>query len=380
LRNEIPSEPGETIEPSAPASPGSAPAYSALGTDNGQEPFTVAAESYGVNTVMADAWSAPGFMKTNGSYENGGTLCGVPSATCSSGDWRQAYANYIVQYLKDYAADGINVNYVDFENEANLSTSYASMQMTPAQTANFADVLGPTLASSGLSTKMACCDTEGWDYASQYASAITADSTANSDLALFTSHGYTQAPTSALAVTQPVWETEWETSDSWDTAWNDGSDASGLTWAQHMWAAFTEANVSAFFYWWGTIGAPGYDTALIELNGTTVTPSARLYAFGQFGRYVQDGATRVAATTTNTNLEVVAFENPSGSTALIVINPSGSAQPITVAISGAGSAKTAVGYTTDASETYAAGSSASVSSGQFSSTVPAGAVTTYVVS
>lgn len=173
-------------------------------------------------------------MKTNNSNINGGTLCGMPNATCSTGDWRQAYANYIIQYLKDYSADGINVNYVDFENEANLSTSYASMQLSPSQTANFADVLGPTLASSGLSTQMACCDTEGWDYASQYASAITADPTANADTKYFTSHGYTQAPTSKLSVSQPVWESEWSTFDNWDGAWNDGTDASGLTFGRSV--------------------------------------------------------------------------------------------------------------------------------------------------
>ena len=68
------------------------------------------------------------------------------------------------------------------------------MQLSPAQTANFLDVLGPTLASSGLSTKVECCATEGWDYAQQYAAAIEADSTASAYTAVFTSHGYTAGP------------------------------------------------------------------------------------------------------------------------------------------------------------------------------------------
>ena len=139
------------------------------------------------------------FMKTNNSTSSGGAVCGSPGATCSSGDWRQAYANYLVQYAKDYSAAGIPLTYLGPENEANLSTSYDSMQMSPAQTANFLDVLGPTLASSGLSTKMECCATEGWDYAQQYAAAIEADSTANADTAVFTSHGYTAPPTSPLS-------------------------------------------------------------------------------------------------------------------------------------------------------------------------------------
>ena len=37
--------------------------------------------------MFADAWSAPAFMKTNDATDNGGTLCGVPGATCTSGDW-----------------------------------------------------------------------------------------------------------------------------------------------------------------------------------------------------------------------------------------------------------------------------------------------------
>jgi hypothetical protein len=41
-------------------------------------------------------------MKTNGKDTNGGQLCGVSGATCSSGDWKQAYANYLVKYIQLY--------------------------------------------------------------------------------------------------------------------------------------------------------------------------------------------------------------------------------------------------------------------------------------
>src|SRR5580658_1297189 len=239
LRNEISADSGSTIEPTAPSSPTATPAYlplSSIGDDQGQLWLaqTIKAD-YGVTNVFADAWSAPPFMKTNDSADNGGTLCGVPSATCSSGDWRQAYANYLVQYAKDYAAAGDPLTYVGPENEANLSTSYDSMQMSPAQTASFLDVLGPTLAASGLSTQAECCATEGWDYAQQYAAAIEADATANSYTPLFTSHGYTEAPDSALSGwTKPAWETEWSTFETWDPAWDDGTDASGMSWAQNI--------------------------------------------------------------------------------------------------------------------------------------------------
>ena len=71
------------------------------------------------------------------------------------------------------------------ENEANLAPGYDGMVMTPAQTANFADVLGPTLARSWLPTQLECCATEGWDYAQQYAAAIEADPVASFFVRLF---------------------------------------------------------------------------------------------------------------------------------------------------------------------------------------------------
>ncbi len=87
LRNEIPSDSGGTIEPTAPSSPTATPTYRALGTDEGPEWLSKQAQGFGVNQFFADAWGAPPFMKTNNSDINGGTLCGVPGATCSSGDW-----------------------------------------------------------------------------------------------------------------------------------------------------------------------------------------------------------------------------------------------------------------------------------------------------
>lgn len=57
--------------------------------------------------AVADARSS--VVKTNNNENNGGTLCGVTGTNCQSGDWRQAYANYLVQYVKYYAEAGIPV-------------------------------------------------------------------------------------------------------------------------------------------------------------------------------------------------------------------------------------------------------------------------------
>jgi O-glycosyl hydrolase len=389
LRNEISADSGTTIEPTAPSSPTATPAYaplSSIGNDQGQLWLAQQIKaSYGVTNVYADAWSAPPFMKTNNSVDNGGTLCGVPSATCSSGDWRQAYANYLVQYAKDYSAAGDPLTYVGPENEANLAPSnYDGMTLTPAQTVNLLDVLGPAVASSGLSTKVECCATEGWDWAQQYAAAIEADSTANADTPVFTSHGYTQAPASALSGwSKPAWQTEWSTFETWDPAWDDGSVASGLTWAQHIYTGLTAANLSAFLYWWGssTPSGNGDDESLIQINGSTVAPSGRLWAFANYSRYVHPGAVRIGATSSNGSVNLTAFKNTDGTIAIVALNTLSSSDAISYALSGTGSPNgaTVTPYLTNASANAAAQATTSVSGGSFSATIPARSLVTYVV-
>ena len=386
LRNEIGADSGTTIEPTAPSSPSATPSYlplSSTSQDQGQLWFAQQIKArFGVTNVFADAWSAPAFMKTNGSAINGGAVCGVPGATCSSGDWRQAYANYLKQYAADYAAAGDPLSYIGPENEANLSTSYDSMQLSPSQTANLLDVLGPTMA--GNATKVECCATEGWDYAQQYAAAIEADPTANADTPVFTSHGYTSAPTSPLSGwSKPAWETEWSTFESWNPAWDDGSDASGLTWAQHIFAGLDSANLSAFLYWWGstTPSENGDNEGLILINGSTITASGRLWALGNFSRFVRPGAVRIGASTSDGSLTLDAFKNTDGTVSVVVLNTGTSSDTVSYSLSGTGTPNgaTVTPYLTNAASSIAAQPATSVSGGAFTGTIPARSLETYVI-
>lgn len=87
VRNGIGSTPNSnndymnTILPKCPSTPAEVTVdYSGYvwdGKDSGQLFLSQQAQGYGVKTFYANAWSAPGCMKTNNQDTNGGQLCGV---------------------------------------------------------------------------------------------------------------------------------------------------------------------------------------------------------------------------------------------------------------------------------------------------------------
>ncbi len=388
LRNEISADAGFTIEPRAPSSPNARPSYLTLAEvdqDQGQLWFAKQIRAdYGAS-VFADAWSAPAFMKTNDSAIHGGTVCGVPGASCKSGDWRQAYANYLVQYAKDYAAAGVPLTYVGPENETTIAPPQDSMIMSPAQTANFMGILGATLARSGLSTHAECCASIGWNYAQQFAAAIETDKQANTATALFTSHGYFVPLDSPLkGWSKPVWQTEWAPFDTgpFDPVWDDGSQLSGFTWAQNIYTGLTAANLGAFLYLWGantsTTTITGPNTGLVEVKGNTVATSGRLWAFASYSRFIRPGAVRIGTTTSRTGLEVSAFRNSDGSTAVVVLNSAHSHQAATFSLRGLDAAHVTP-YLTDTAHQLSAQTPITVRNSAFTATLPPRSLVTYDV-
>ncbi|HJS96147.1 MAG TPA: glycoside hydrolase family 30 beta sandwich domain-containing protein [Solirubrobacteraceae bacterium] len=386
LRNEISADRGFTIEPKAPSRPNGKPSYLTLAQvdqDQGQLWFAKQIKAEYGASVFADAWSAPAFMKSNHSAINGGTLCGVPGTNCKSGDWRQAYANYLVQYATDYAAVGVPLTYVGPENEGNLSVPQDSMIISPAQTANFMQVLGVALARSGLSTRAECCATESWSYAQAYATAIGTDKAANAATALFTSHGYFAAPGSSLkGWSKPVWQTEWAPfgHQPWDPAWDDGSLSSGFTWAQNIDTGLTAANLGAFLYLWGantsTTAMTGPNTGLVEVKGNTVASSGRLWAFAGYSRFVRPGAVRLGTTTSRADLEASAFRNPDGSTAVVVLNSAHSRETATFSLRGLDAAHVTP-YLTDTTHQLSPQTRITVRNSAFTATLPPRSLVSY---
>jgi len=397
-----------SIEPNAPSGPNATPTYvfnpNDPHADGDQLWFSQSAQQYGVRQFYADAWSAPEFMKTNSALIGGGFLCGEAGSgatPCASGDWRQAYANYLTQYARFYHEAGVNLSYIDYINESDFTAPYVSMNFdattaaqgqrgtldpsTPQNIDFIKNYLGPTLKKSGLPTKAACCDATSFAHSSTFMNGILADPQASENLGLVTSHAYYTAPNGLVSTPivtdgQPVWETETATFDKFDPAWDDGSDASGFQWANNLWSALTQANVNAFLYWWfaENNSSNSDNEGLINVNGNTYTVSARLWSFANYSRFIRPGATRIGAISNDATLETSAFRNRDGSTTVVVLNTGTSDTSTTFALSHAGG-DVAIPYLTNGTNDTARQAALHLHHGTFSATIPARSLVTYVI-
>ncbi|KAF5384018.1 hypothetical protein D9757_006921 [Collybiopsis confluens] len=379
----------DSIEPTAPSSSSATPSYQWDGFDSAQVWLTQKALTYGVKYIYADAWGAPYFMKTNNNEGNGGYLCGVTGQSCSSGNWLQAYANFLAQYIKYYQSEGINVTHVGFLNEPEFAASYSSMLSNGQQAADFIKVLHPTLASAGLSSvQIACCDSEGWQNQKTMTAAMISAGV-DSEIGIITSHSYTSQPDTAVSTSHKVWMTEYaDLNGSWNTNWySSGIMGEGFYWAQLIYKGIVNAGLSAYIYWEGKCQVifECFLCLTVSLqarrpDGNTVTPSARLWAMAQWSRYVRPGAVRTATTSGSSSLLTSAFKNTDGTLSIQVLNTATSSQAVTITVSGGSFSSVAAFSSTQANGGKPTSLSATLSSGVVSTTVSGSSMTTFVLS
>ncbi|KAK0713425.1 glycoside hydrolase superfamily, partial [Lasiosphaeria miniovina] len=324
------------------------------GNDSGQVWVAQqAADRYGVVTFYADAWSAPGYMKTNGRDDQGGWLCGVrgegsaDGTLCAGASWVQAYAEYLARYVQAYIGAGIPVSYLGFLNEPNLIKPYATMQSDGYQAVEVAEALSVSLGGLGLSgVQIACCDAQGWSMARTLLAEMQ-DAGAADLISVVTTHTYKGAPAGPdgpLNTTARVWVTEispiMQRLGMTQTWFRNGSENEGLTWAVGLHEAFAVGNASAYIYWIG-VGQAAAEAPLIRApkRGANVTTApyytigSTYWASAHFSRFIRPGARRVrvevesiegsgpgAVDATDINILASAYTNRDSSIVVQVVN------------------------------------------------------------
>lgn len=317
-----------SIAPIDPGGPTAAARYEWDGRDSGQVWLAQRAREYGLRTFYACAWSAPGYMMSNGRDTGGGVLRGLPGTSPEGGDWRAAYAEYLLEYVRCYRREGIDITHLGFVNEPDLflvkaedEVGYAAMRMDPEQVVDFVKVLGPAIRRSGLAVSLVCCDAMSWARQEEYTAAVEADPEAARWVSVHTGHSYAEPARWRLPTRRHTWMSEWEPNveaNTWISGWDSGTREDGLRLAEDIHGALTEARVNGYIYWLGA--SVGGTRALVRLDGARYEVSKRLWALAGFSRFVRPGAVRVAASTTNPHIRVCAFVGPEGETVVNLLN------------------------------------------------------------
>ena len=295
--------------------------------------------------VMGTPWSPPAWMKTNDSLV-GGRLIDDPRIY-------QAYADYLVEFVRAYEAAGVPIWGLTIQNEPQNRTpsAYPGTDLPTRQAIQVIDRLGPALQAAGLHTKILGYDHNWSEHPNDIANTPPGDDPETeyptllleSDAAQWIRgtayHCYAGDQKRMTELHQafpdkPIWFTECSGSHgpsdppaqvfSDTLRWHARNLTLGVprNWAQSVvtWNLALHAD--------GTPHNGGCDTCtgVVTVNPDgTVTRNAEYYTLGHLARFVKPGAVRVASssygsTAWNGLPMSAAFVNPDGSTALVLHN------------------------------------------------------------
>ena len=284
--------------------------------------------------VLANPWSPPGWMKTNGQMGNPDGKGYLKQSSYAP------LARYFVKFLRAYSSAGIHVNAVTPQNEPGQSSIYPGMTLSePSEAAFVEHDLAPALRAAKLDTKIYGYDW-GWSPSQIRYGYKLARSAAARDLAGISTHCYRGDPTTMSTLHReapdldeivaecspgimPASTSEVEISSmrNWASAlalWNLALDPSG-----------------------GPVEPPNlacpHCTGIVTVDPATGTVALTrdYYELGQLSEFVLPGAVRIGSNNfvsyvqptksrslATRGLDDVAFQNPDGSRVLVAYNNS----------------------------------------------------------
>ena len=309
--------------------------------------------------VIGTPWSAPAWMKTNGSLI-GGRLIDDPRIY-------EAYARYFVRFVREYRRRGVPVYAVTVQNEPQnrRPSGYPGMDLPVAQEAKLIVAIGRAFQRAGIDTKIlgydhnwsthpADIDTTppGEDPETEYPTDLL-ESDAGRWLAGTAFHCYAGDPSRQTELHRAfpdkgIWFTECSGSHG-PTDPPAQVFADTLKWHARNLVIGVTRNWGKTVVNWNLAldpaGGPhngGCDTCTGVITvgpGQAVTQNAEYFTLGHLARFVGVGAERIASTsfgTTGWNGQImdVAFRNRDGSTALVVHNENDDPRTFAVAQGG----------------------------------------------
>jgi len=279
--------------------------------------------------LLASPWSPPAWMKTNNDMNNGGRL---------KPEYRDAWANYYVKYIKAFREKGLDIWAVTVQNEPAAVQVWDSCIYSAEEEGAFVrDYLGPILHMSELEDVKIYIWDHNRDLMVERATGTLKDPETSKYVYGIANHWYVSEAFENLSKVHELYPDKHIlfTEGCQEGGVHLGSWLTGERYGRNMIGDFN--NWQEGWLDWNLIldekGGPNHvgnfcdapviaDTVTQELHY-----NSSYYYIGQFSKYVRPGAVRIQVTAhSETALRHVAFKNPDGSVALIVMNESDNAQ------------------------------------------------------
>ncbi len=307
--------------------------------------------------VWAAPWSPPASLKTTADL-NSGSL-----RTDSYATWAKTLVSFVTSFN---TIVGSPLYAISAQNEPDIDTkgAYDMCLYSYPEMATFIDQLGPAIAALRLSSppKILAPESASWGNLWSYSSAIHADPVARGYIGIYATHQY-GGVSKYQAMDKPVWETEQSSFEAFDPSIANALKVSG--WIHE---AITTGNVSAWHYWW--LNGLNADNEGLTGKSGDFQLTKRLYALGNYARFVRPGWVRIGVDGSVSGLLVTAYKNPASGDFAVVVSNSGAATTRTFSIAGvSGSAVQA--YVTADTALGAIGTDGNLSPGSVSQQIPA---------
>lgn len=287
--------------------------------------------------ILLSPWSPPAFMKTNERKTEGGKL---------KPEYRQFWAEYICEYIKQYRNRGFAVKRITIQNEPNAKQTWDSCLYTSEEEKVFLrDFLYPAIVKN----KLEDIEINIWDHNKERiferASDIIDEET-DKMVKGIAFHWYTGDHFEAVDLVRQKFPDKKLIFTEGCVEYSRFGSASQLKNAQ-MYAHDIIGNINAgmnAFIDWNIIldekGGPNhvenYCDAPIMCDTVNDKVEKKLsYTYiGHFSKYIKPGAKRIAFSKYTDKLEITTMRNPNGDIILILMNKEEEDIPVSVRING----------------------------------------------
>ncbi len=334
----------------------------------------------------ARVWSTPwtpavGFKSTNDTYDslpitnavNGGTYLGSGNNATNL-----AYASQLANYVVSMKSQGINLYAISIQNEPDAQVNtYDACQWTGAQIHDFTtNLYNALLAQNVASTMIMLPESQNWQDYQNLAGPAMADPNVAADVGIVADHNYDGANGPTTLTKNSYGKALWET----EVALLSGSDSSianGIYYAQRIFMFMTVAQANAYHYWWLMASSTGAgNEGLMDNNGSI---TKRLFAFGQFSRFVRPNYYRIGVDSGTGPAQVSAYKDSvSSNFAIVAINSYSGVVTQAFSLANITGVASVTPWITSATLSLSPQTPVAVSGGTFTYTLPAMSIVTFV--